>query len=97
MIVLVSGLIVRKRTALIAIIVFQLLGALIATHSAFTLVFPARIMPKERIFSSTVNMRSIVFACALVPFLFRFVRRSRHALVASRERVRLLRQPAVFC
>ena len=69
MIVLVSGLIVRKRAALIAIIVFQLLGALIATHSAFTLVFPARIMPKERIFSSTVNMRSIVFACALVPFL----------------------------
>ena len=43
MIVLVSGLIVRKRAALIAIIVFQLLGALIATHSAFTLVFPARI------------------------------------------------------
>ena len=40
MIVLVSGLIVRKRAALIAAIVFQVLGALIATHSAFTLVFP---------------------------------------------------------
>lgn len=70
MIVLVSGLIVRKRAALITTIVFQLLGALIATHSAFTLAFPAGIMPKERIFSSTVDMLSIVFACALVPFLF---------------------------
>ena len=70
MIVLVSGLIVRKRAALIAAIVFQVLGALIATHSAFTLVFPAGIMPKDRIFSSTVDTLSIVFACALVPFLF---------------------------
>ena len=70
MIVLVSGLIVRKRAALIAAIVFQMLGVLIASHSAFTLVFPAGIMPKDRIFSSTVDTLSIVFACALVPFLF---------------------------
>ena len=70
MIVLVSGLIVRKRAALIAAIVFQVLGVLIASHSAFTLVFPAGIMPKDRIFSSTVDTLSIVFACALVPFLF---------------------------
>lgn len=70
MIVLVSGLIVRKRAALIAAIVFQVLGALIATHSAFTLAFPAGIMPKDRIFSSTVDTLSIVFACVLVPFLF---------------------------
>ena len=41
MIVMVSGLIVRKRAALIAAIIFQVLGALIATHSAFTLAFPA--------------------------------------------------------
>ena len=70
MIVLVSGLIVRKRAALIAAIVFQVMGALIATHSAFTLAFPAGIMPKDRIFSSTIDTLSIVFACALVPFLF---------------------------
>lgn len=70
MIVLVSGLIVRKRAALIAAIIFQVLGALIATHSAFTLAFPAGIMPKDLIFSSTVDTLSIVFACVLVPFLF---------------------------
>jgi len=70
MIVMVSGLIVRKRAALIAAIVFQVLGVLLATHSAFTLVFPEGIMHKDRIFSSTVDTLSIVFACVLVPFLF---------------------------
>ena len=97
MIVLVSGLIVRKRAALIAAIVFQVLGALIATHSAFTLVFPAGIMPKDRIFSSTVDTLSIVLRVRWCLSFSRFVRRSRRVLVASRGWVRRRRLLAVSC
>ena len=69
MIVLVSGLIARKRAALYAVIAFEALGALLALHSAVILFFPAGIMPKDQVLSSGVDTLSAVLACALVPFL----------------------------
>ena len=69
LIVVVSGLIARKRAALYVVIAFQIFGALLASHSAFTLFFPAGIMPKDRLFSSSIDTLSILCAALLVPFL----------------------------
>ena len=64
--------------------VFQMLGVLIASHSAFTLVFPAGIMRRRTVFSPlTVDASpSFCVRAGALPFS-RFVRRSRRGLVAS--------------